>query len=111
MNSDIAISFAPDSACHFTVDHGSIDGIDKNSAADWFNRQFDALGCKLPNPTGKIIMRNVVVQVAKAAGEPRFKTDPKWAELFAQNCAALFRQQNLVNVDVAAAVLTATSVG
>ena len=56
-------------------------------------------------------MRSVVIQVAKAAGEPRFKADPKWAELFAQNCAALFRQQNRVNVDVVAAVLTASSGG
>ena len=109
MSSDITISFAPDATCRFTVEHRNIDGIDKNSAADWFNKQFDVLGCKSRNPTGKIMMRNVVVEVAKAAGEARFKADLQWAGLFTQNCAALFRQQDRVHIDTAASTLSASS--
>ena len=99
MYSDIIISFGHDSPRRFAVERRKIEAIDKTSATDWFNQQFDALGCKSRNPTGKILMRNVVVDVARAAGEPRFSADAEWADQFAHNCAALFRQQDRIHVD------------
>ena len=109
LSSDITISFSPDSICRFTVERSKVELIDKASAMEWFSQQFDALGCKAQNPTGKILMRNVVINVAKSAGAPRFNSDRPWAELFVQNCAALFRQQKQVHIDTSALTLSTSA--
>lgn len=106
--SDIVVLFGSDSPIRFVVEERELVAVEKNSAAAWFTEQFDLLGCHARSPTGKLMMRNVVVDVATAAGQSRFDSDPQWSSQFALNCAALFKP-NGVQIDVGACTLSVSA--
>lgn len=107
MDHTITVFFDTAAEFCFPIVDAQVNGIDKSVATDWFNAEFDRLGCSSRNPTGKIIMRNVVVDVAKAAGTAGFSDDQPWSANFSQHCAALFRHKN-VRIDVPAMTLLAS---
>lgn len=73
-----------------TISRSQVAGIDKNDAADWLTSAFDFLGCVNPNPTSKMLPRNIVAHVAKTAAENGSLNDPVWKKDFVENCAAFF---------------------
>ncbi|HTN47884.1 MAG TPA: hypothetical protein VMK32_00470 [Burkholderiaceae bacterium] len=71
----------------------------RESARDWFDREFIALECDVASPIGKVLSADRVLSVAKYAGFKRFQDDPKWAAEYAQNAAALL-DADFIRVDV-----------
>lgn len=106
MDHTVTVYFSPAAVFCFPIADALVESIEKAIATDWFNTEFESLGCSSRNPTGKIIMRNVVVDVAKTAGAARFIDDKNWAQSFSQHCAVLFRHKN-VHIDVPAMTLLA----
>jgi hypothetical protein len=95
MQHHVIVSFGKDSEHSFKLTGGA--SADK--ARQWFEREFDALQCDVSTPTGKILVVDRILSVAKYAGEERFRDQRAWAEQFARNTAAVLGR-DLIRVDV-----------
>ncbi len=91
----VIVSFGKDKTFEFklAVAGGSDD------ARKWFDHEYRVLECDVATPTGKILAVDRILSVAKFAGEPRFREQIAWAELFAKNTAAILGRE-LIRVDV-----------
>lgn len=73
----------------------------RECARGWLMDEFEALGCEPPNPMGKLLLPDLVLGVARAAGEPRFAGGPSpWTQRYAAAVLCL-RGAEMVEVDVA----------
>lgn len=70
-----------------------------DEARKWFEREFVALECDVATPTGKILVVDRILSVARYAGEARFAVADSWGDQFARNAAALLGRE-LIRVDV-----------
>lgn len=100
MDYHVIVSFHKDKQYEYKFSTSSI-GTTQDGARQWFNNEFDVLGCDVVTPTGKVLIVDRILSVAKYAGEPRFQDDPAWAETFAKN-AAMILGRDVIRVDVAA---------
>jgi len=75
-------------------------GKTPDEARQWFGREFEALECDVATPTGKILVVDRILSVAKYAGEARFRDQRNWADQFVRY-AALLLARDLIRVDVA----------
>jgi hypothetical protein len=71
-----------------------------DEARAWLDRQFETLQCEVMTPTGKILLADKILSVARYAGQRRFATDQAWSNCFACS-AALALNRESVRVDVA----------
>ncbi|MGE5386422.1 MAG: hypothetical protein ACM3SV_11120 [Betaproteobacteria bacterium] len=100
MDYHVIVSFNKDKQYEYKFGTSTI-GATQEGARQWFNQQFETLGCDVVTPTGKVLIVDRILSVAKYAGEERFKTDPAWSETFAKN-AAMILGRDVIRVDVAA---------
>ncbi len=91
----VIVSFGKDCEYDFKFAGGGA----ADEARQWFDREFDTLGCDVSTPTGKILAVDRILSVAKYAGEERFRDQHTWAEQFAKNTAAVLGR-DLIRVDV-----------
>jgi hypothetical protein len=68
-------------------------------ARKWLDEQFTQMECEPLRPTGKLLMADRVVVVAREAGPAKF-ADAGWAREFARAASAALGRP-LVNIDVA----------
>jgi len=95
MQHHVIVSFGKDCEYDFKL----AGGVAADGAREWFDREFNALGCDVSTPTGKILAVDRILSVAKYAGEERFRNQRAWAEQFAKNTAAVLGR-DLIRVDV-----------
>ncbi len=95
MQHHVIVSFGKDREFDFKLAGGG----PADEARQWFDREFDTLGCDVSTPTGKILAVDRILSVAKYAGEERFLSQRTWAEQFAKNTAAVLGR-DLIRVDV-----------
>lgn len=88
----------------FTVHADEIANLSGESARRWLLAEFDALECTPSNPVGKILILDVILNVAKYAGEARFAQGGEWARRFAA-CVGVALDRPAVRVDVPAFVV------
>jgi len=99
MRHHVVVSFGKDSEFEFQLSPADLAGMAANEARQWFEREFTALECDVATPTGKILLADFILGVAKYSGERRFKEQPGWAQQFARN-AAILMARDLIRVDV-----------
>jgi hypothetical protein len=56
---------------------------DQGRAREWLHDEFDELECTPSNPVGKVLVLDVILNVAKYGGEQRFAQGGEWARQFA----------------------------
>jgi hypothetical protein len=100
MHQNVIVSFGADNEVEFKLTADDLKGLTADQARQWLTREFEALECEVPTPIGKVLLADLVLSVAKYAGERRFKQQHDWAEQFAKNAAVLMGR-NVVRVDVA----------
>lgn len=100
MQHHVMVSFGKDRQFEFKLGPGELAGRSVDEARQWFDREFNSLGCEVSTPTGKILIIDRILSVAKYAGEERFREQRSWAEQFARYCA-LILARDLIRVDVA----------
>ncbi|HEY0202345.1 MAG TPA: hypothetical protein VGC24_11690 [Burkholderiaceae bacterium] len=71
-----------------------------DAARWWLDDQFQHLDCEPLRPTGKVLIADKVICVARAAGPQRF-ADPQWSGEFARATRAALAKPVVV-VDLAA---------
>ena len=74
-------------------------GLDSRSAREWLHDEFDELECTPTNPVGKVLVLDVILNVAKYGGEQRFAQGGEWARRFA-SCVAVALDRPVVRIDV-----------
>lgn len=99
MQHQVVVSFNKDRQFDFKFDSTSI-GATQDEARQWFDQQFQVLGCNVVTPTGKVLIVDRILSVAKYAGEARFVEQTPWADHFVRN-AAMILGREVIRVDVA----------
>ena len=69
-------------------------------ARDWLDAQFTQLGSEPLRPTGKLLLADKVLVVARDAG-PRLLNDPQWSREFARAASAAL-DKPVVRIDLGA---------
>lgn len=100
MSRDVMVSFGGARQHQFRVLDADLAGATEKQANGWLDQQWDALGCEPVRPSGKVLLLDKVLGVARAAGGERFADDGPWAQSFARNVARLLARPVIV-VDVA----------
>ncbi len=100
MQHQVIVSFGRDKEYEFRFSSQELVAKSADEARQWFAREFDALECDVATPTGKILVVDRILSVAKYAGEERFRDQRNWAEQFARYAAVLLAR-DLIRVDVA----------
>lgn len=95
----ITVSFDPANEFEFRCPTDKVQALGREEASRWLHTEFDALECEPRNPMGKILLLDVIIDVAKYAGASRFAAQDGWGERFALCCAAALGRDG-IRVDV-----------
>ena len=95
----VTVAFQADREYEFHVHADDVAGLDQSSAREWLHEEFDELECTPTNPVGKVLVLDVILNVAKYGGESRFAQGGEWARRFAA-CIAVALDRPRVRIDV-----------
>lgn len=104
MSNLVTIAFARDREYVFGVSEGDMQGITKDAARSWLSREFEVLECTPSSPMGKVLVLDMILNVAKYGGESRFSEAGEWARQFA-TMTAVCLERPAIRVDVGAFVV------
>jgi hypothetical protein len=104
MSQQIIVSFGADKDHEFMVHPADKVGLDKDAARAWLAKEFEDLECTPSNPMGKVLVLDMILNVAKYGGEARFQAGGDWAHRFAA-VVAVSLDRPIVKVDVASFVV------
>jgi hypothetical protein len=95
----VSVKFAEDRLYEFELHERELAGSTPESARRWLEEQFVALGCEPTNPTGKTLLVDKILGVARALGDKPFAQNAGAAREFARNAAAAL-ERSAVSIDV-----------
>ena len=104
MSQQVLVSFGKQNEYEFMVHPADKAGMDKSTARAWLAREFEDLECTPTNPMGKVLVLDMILNVAKYGGEARFKAAGDWAHQFAA-VVAVSLARPVLKVDVEAFVV------
>lgn len=104
MASVVKVVFGETREYEFTVSAADLAAMNKDQARAWLANEFEELECTPSNPMGKVLVLDMVLSVAKYAGESRFEQAGAWADKFVQATAVVL-ERPVVRVDTAAFVV------
>ncbi|WP_298609084.1 hypothetical protein [uncultured Thiothrix sp.] len=99
MTNTIIVDFGTEREYSFIVHPEDIQNLSKDEAQDWLAQEFEDLECSPSSPVGKILLVDMLLNVAKYAGEERFKERTEWAQQFVKAVATLLKRST-VRIDV-----------
>lgn len=99
MSSTIIVDFGAEREYSFIVHPEDIQNLSKDEAQDWLAEEFEDLECSPSSPVGKILLVDMLLNVAKYAGEERFQERTEWAQQFVKAVATLLKRST-VRIDV-----------
>ncbi|MDD2989633.1 MAG: hypothetical protein PHI64_11810 [Zoogloea sp.] len=95
----LTVVFRADREYEFNVHASDIANLSNEAAREWLQEEFDELECTPSNPVGKVLILDVILNVAKYGGEQRFAQGGAWANRFAA-CVAVVLDRPAVRIDV-----------
>ena len=101
MQSQVRITQDERTEWRFDLDH--LPAMGNAEARAWLDEQFVALDCEPLRPTGKLLLADKVMVVARDAGPQRL-SDPEWGPTFARAAAATLGKP-IIHVDLASMTL------
>ena len=96
MHSEVSVRLAGDQ--EFRFDLQSAEPMAHEAARRWLDDQFIALDCEPLRASGKVLLADKVLTVARAAGA-RLLADPAWSRDFARAASGVLAKP-VVRVDV-----------
>lgn len=84
----------------FRADVGKLAPMGNEEARRWLDEQFTALDCEPLRPSGKVLLADKVLVVAREAGVRRLE-DPQWFNAYARAAHAVLSRP-IITVDVTA---------
>jgi hypothetical protein len=100
MSRAIIVAFGQANTYDFRVTDGELSGATDDSAQRWLDEQWAELECEPVRPSGKVLLFDKILGVARHGGQGRFAENGPWARTFARHVALLVRRPVVV-VDVA----------
>ena len=101
MTSRVSVKFGEDRQYEFELHDRDLAGTTPESARRWFEQQFIDLGCEPTNPTGKTLVVDKILGVARAMGDRPFAQNDGSAREFARN-ALLALERRAISIDIPA---------
>ncbi len=101
MSYKVTVAFGGNREYEFTPHDAEVAAMTKDQARGWLAKEFDVLECTPSNPMGKVLLLDMILNVAKYGGENRFEQANDWAKKFAVVTAAAL-DRPVVRVDVSA---------
>ena len=98
MRSDVTVIFS--SQQEFRLDLEGTEPLTNDAARRWLDDEFVRLDCEPLRPSGKVLLADKVLTVARAAGASLL-ADPAWSRDFARAASAALAKP-VVRVDVPA---------
>lgn len=102
MHSEVSIRLA--ASQEFRFDLKGAEPMDHEAGRRWLDEQFTALDCEPLRASGKVLLADKVLTVARAAGETLL-ADPAWLQAFARATTAALAKP-VVRVDVPGMAVT-----
>lgn len=100
MSQVVIVAFGADHEYEFTVAESETAGLRKDEARAWLAKEFEDLECTPSNPMGKVLVLDMILNVAKYGGEARFAQNGEWARKFVA-VTAVALERPVMRVDVA----------
>ena len=100
MSHHVTVAFGDNREYEFVVPAAEAADVGRDVARSWLSGEFEELECTPTNPMGKVLVLDMVLNVAKYGGEPRFQEGGEWAHKFALMTAAALNR-TAIRVDVA----------
>lgn len=97
MNRRVVVSFAGGRSRVLQVPDTAFDALDEDDARSWLADRFAEYGCEPPNPMGKVLAADLMLGVARAAGEAAFADDSPWRMRYA---ASVLRMRGVEALEV-----------
>lgn len=94
----VIVSFGQNSEYEFKIEEDEVKSATRDDASQWLHREYETLDCAPRNPLGKVLLLDIILDVAKYGGEARFAARDEWARHFAWCCTAVLKRD--VRVDV-----------
>ena len=101
MRGTVIVSFARDREYELRITAGDKPLPTAQEGEQWLSQQFEELGCTPRSLVGKVLALDRILEVAREAGEKRFRGDIAWAEQYARAVLATLNRAS-VRVDVEA---------
>ena len=101
MEQIVLVKFGNGRDYEFRLHERDLAGATPQTARRWFEQQFADMGCEPPNPTGKTLLVDLILGVARALGDKPFAQGDSLAREFARNATAVL-QRPAVAIDVEA---------
>lgn len=98
MLTTIVVYFGQNSEYEFKVHEAEAQSLTRDDASHWLHEQYEALECAPRNPVGKLLLLDIILDVAKYGGETRFANDAAWAQRYALCCAAALKRDARIDV-------------
>lgn len=99
MNYAVIVSFDLKREYEIMLHDGEIQSLDKEQARAWLAGEFEVLECVPSNPMGKVLLLDMILNVARYGGEERFEEEGEWARRYAIAVAAVL-ERPVVRVDI-----------
>lgn len=97
----VSVRFDEGEVYEFKLHDGDLAGTTPESARRWLERQFNDMGCEPTNPTGKTLLVDKILGVARATGSKPFAQNETSAREFAKN-AILAMERKALSIDLGA---------
>lgn len=104
MSYTVTVVFGGEREYEFALREADVASTTKEQARTWLANEFEELECTPSNPMGKVLVLDMVLNVAKYGGESRFEQGAEWARKYALYTAAAL-DRPVVRVDVTAFVV------
>ena len=95
----VIVSFGEDSEYEFKFHDDDVKAVTREDASHWLHGEYERLECAPRNPIGKILLLDIILDVAKYSGAKRFAEGGDWTKRFAVCCAAALKRDT-IRVDV-----------
>ena len=101
MRYHVIVSFGKGREYPFEFSSSDLAECSPDEARRWFDREFVDLKCEITSPTGKVLIIDKILSIARNGGEQRFIDGKAWARQFARY-TALALARDTVRIDVEA---------
>lgn len=95
----VTVSFGQNNEYEYKFLDNEVLPVQREEASHWLHAEYEALDCAPRSPIGKILLLDVILDVAKYGGEDRFAAGDAWAKRFALYCAVALKRDT-IRVDV-----------
>lgn len=95
---NVSVSFGPNNEYDYRIPDSEVQALTRDDASHWLHGEYEALECAPRNPVGKLLLLDIILDVAKYGGADRFAAGSEWSKRFALCCAVALKRD--VRVDV-----------